>query len=68
MKGSGQIRMVKMGECLLIVVVMLVASPALAEDDNRCFLTGGGSTEIFFVPEDLEVGSDLGRLRISGNP
>ena len=45
--------------------LLLCASFVLGED-NRCFLTGGGSTESFFVLEDLPVGSVLGQLRVAG--
>ena len=41
----------------------LVAEPAHAQDDNRCFLDGGGSTETFFVKESLPAGSLIGGLR-----
>jgi hypothetical protein len=32
----------------------------------RCLLEGGGSTDSFFVREDLPVNSSLGKLRIIG--
>ena len=32
----------------------------------RCLLEGGGSSDSFFVREDLKVGSVIGRLRIFG--
>ena len=34
---------------------------------NRCFLSGGGSTDSFFVPENLPVGHLVGSLRVIGN-
>ena len=33
----------------------------------RCFLSGGGSTDSFFVPENLPVGHLVGSLRVIGN-
>ena len=46
---------------LLLLVVSVIAG-----EDDRCFLTGGGSTESFFVPEDFPVGSVLGHLSVIG--
>lgn len=34
----------------------------------RCFLRGGGSTESFFVREDLPIGAEIGTLRVIGDP
>ena len=48
-------------ELFLLLCVSFVVG-----EDNRCFLTGGGSTESFFVLEDLPVGSVLGQLRVAG--
>ena len=48
-------------ELLLVLCVSFVVG-----EDNRCFLTGGGSTESFFVLEDLPVGSVLGKLKVAG--
>ncbi|XP_017769674.1 PREDICTED: cadherin-related tumor suppressor-like [Nicrophorus vespilloides] len=36
--------------------------------DNRCFLENGGSSESFFVSEDLEIGSVIGHVRVHGDP
>ncbi|XP_053964268.1 protocadherin beta-11 isoform X2 [Anastrepha ludens] len=36
--------------------------------DSRCYLEGGGSAESFFANEDLQVGANIGKLRINGNP
>ena len=49
----------------MIALLLLVVS-VIAGEDDRCFLTGGGSTESFFVPEDLPVGSVLGHLGVIG--
>ena len=49
----------------MLALLLLVVS-VIAEEDDRCFLTGGGSTESFFVPEDLPVGSVLGHLGVIG--
>ena len=49
----------------MLALLLLVVSVTAGEDD-RCFLTGGGSTESFFVPEDLPVGSVLGHLGVIG--
>ena len=35
---------------------------------TRCFLRGGGSTESFFVREDLAIGAEIGTLRVIGDP
>ena len=50
-----------LAELLLLLCVTFVVG-----EDDRCFLTGGGSTESFFVLEDLPVGAALGRLRVAG--
>ena len=47
-------------------LVLLVGVSLVAGEDDRCFLTGGGSTESFFVLEDVSVGSVLGQLRVAG--
>ena len=51
---------------MLLQLVMLVGVALTAGQDNRCFLSGGGSTESFFVPESESVGSVLGQLRVIG--
>ena len=48
-------------ELLLLLCVSFVVG-----EDDRCFLTGGGSTASFFVLEDLPVESVLGQLRVTG--
>ncbi|XP_022254368.1 cadherin-3-like, partial [Limulus polyphemus] len=35
--------------------------------DNRCYLTSGGSSEIFTINEALPVDSILGRIQVNGN-
>ena len=45
--------------------LVLMASLALAQDE-RCLLDSGGSTQRFFVSEDLPVGSVLGKLSVKG--
>ena len=47
-------------------LVMMVGVALTTGQDNRCFLSGGGSTESFFVPESESVGSVLGQLRVIG--
>ena len=51
-----------LGGFLLATGVLLTTG-----EDDRCFLTGGGSTEIFFVLEDVPVGSVLGQLSVAGD-
>lgn len=51
--------------------LVLMASLALAlvsgqQTDERCLLDSGGSTQRFFVSEDLPVGSVLGKLSVKG--
>lgn len=36
--------------------------------DARCYLEGGGSAENLIAGEDLKLGSELGKLRINGDP
>ena len=63
------------------LLILLLAAGADAQTDNRsaslslppplvillrCFLEGGGSTDSFFVREDLAVNSVLGKLRVIG--
>lgn len=36
--------------------------------DNRCYLENGASSESFFVSEDLPVGSNVGQIRVHGDP
>ena len=36
------------------------------EPDERCLLDSGGSTQRFFVSEDLPVGSVLGKISVKG--
>ncbi|CAH1982952.1 unnamed protein product [Acanthoscelides obtectus] len=43
-------------------------SSAQGLEDNRCFLENGASSENFFVPEDLPVGSNIGQIRVHGDP
>ena len=47
-------------------LLMMVGVSLTAGQDNRCFLSGGGSTESFFVSENVTVGSVLGQLRVIG--
>merc|ERR1719458_285819 len=53
---------------LLLVQLLILAPVKLVHgEDNRCFLSGGGSTDSFFVPENLPVGHLVGSLRVIGN-
>ncbi|KAL3281094.1 hypothetical protein HHI36_004318 [Cryptolaemus montrouzieri] len=36
--------------------------------DNRCYLENDSSSESFFVPEDIPVGSTVGQVKILGDP
>ncbi|CAH0557101.1 unnamed protein product [Brassicogethes aeneus] len=36
--------------------------------DNRCYLENGASSESFFVSEDLAIGSNIGQVRVLGDP
>lgn len=49
-----------------MLALLLIVVSGIAGEDDRCFLTGGGSTESFFVPEDLPVGSVVGHLGVIG--
>ncbi|XP_071440055.1 protocadherin beta-9-like [Hetaerina americana] len=53
---------------LLVVAALALPRPTAAQvGDSRCYLEGGGSTESFFVSEDVPVGSIIGVLRIHGD-
>lgn len=49
-----------------MLALLLIVVSGIAGEDDRCFLTGGGSTESFFVPENLPVGSVVGHLGVIG--
>ena len=52
-----------------VVVVLLLVTTLTAvsgQSDDRCLLHSGGSTQRFFVSEDLPVGSVLGKLSVKG--
>ena len=49
---------------LLLVTTLTVVSGQ--QSDDRCLLHSGGSTQRFFVSEDLPVGSVLGKLSVKG--
>ena len=49
-----------------MLAILLLAVSVIGGEDDGCFLTGGGSTESFFVPEDVPVGSVLGHLSVKG--
>ena len=51
---------------LLALLSWLVVTRVGGQNDDRCFLEGGGSTDSFFVREDLEIDSVLGKLRVIG--
>ncbi|KAK2719745.1 cadherin EGF LAG seven-pass G-type receptor 2-like isoform X2 [Artemia franciscana] len=51
---------------LVWLSVLITGFSASSAQDNRCFLEKGGSSEIFFVGEDIEVGSVIGTLEILG--
>ena len=44
-----------------------ILPPTKSPFSSRCFLDGGGSTDSFFVREDLAVNSVLGKLRVIGD-
>ena len=48
---------------LTLTLVSLVSGQ---QADDRCLLDSGGSTQRFFVSEDLPVGSVLGKLSVKG--
>ena len=53
----------------LVLMASLVLALALVsgqQTDERCLLDSGGSTQRFFVSEDLPVGSVLGKLSVKG--
>ena len=50
---------------VLLLVTTLTAVSGQQSDD-RCLLDSGGSTQRFFVSEDLPVGSVLGKLSVKG--
>ncbi|KFM63488.1 Fat-like cadherin-related tumor suppressor-like protein, partial [Stegodyphus mimosarum] len=54
-----------------LLSVFLLNASAKADDfsqDDRCYLSNGGSSETFTVREDLPVGSIIGTLPIPGDP
>ena len=50
---------------VLVLTLSLILVSGQQEDD-RCLLDSGGSTQRFFVSEDLPVGSVLGKLSVKG--
>nr|XP_015921109.1 protocadherin Fat 4 isoform X2 [Parasteatoda tepidariorum] len=54
-----------------LLSIFLFVAFATADDfsqDDRCYLSNGGSSETFTVKEDLPVGSLIGTLPIPGDP
>ena len=55
---------------VVVVRVLLLVTTLTAvsgqQSDDRCLLDSGGSTQRFFVSEDLPVGSVLGKLSVKG--
>ena len=50
----------------LLVAMMTLTMVSGQQSDDRCLLDSGGSTQRFFVSEDLPVGSVLGKLSVKG--
>ena len=51
----------------LVTVMVRSQQPGDSPDsDDRCLLESGGSTQRFFVSEDLPVGSVLGKISVKG--
>ena len=50
----------------LLVAMMTLTMVSGQQADDRCLLDSGGSTQRFFVSEDLPVGSVLGKLSVKG--
>ena len=48
-------------------LLLLLGLTLVGSEDGRCFLSGGGSTESFFVPENTAVGSALGEMKVTGS-
>ena len=52
---------------LVVQSLMVLGGLVMAQrGDDRCLLESGGSTQRFFVKEDLPVGSVLGKLSVKG--
>lgn len=51
---------------VVVLLILMNESISSGQQDSRCFLEGGGSTESFFIKESLGVGSLIGTLRILG--
>ena len=52
----------------ILKYLALLPLMVISQQDNRCFLEGGGATETFFIKESLKVGRLLGTLRVIGEP
>ncbi|XP_076344001.1 protocadherin beta-11-like [Tachypleus tridentatus] len=52
---------------LVHLVSILLMGFGVVAQDNRCYLTSGGSSEIFTINEALPVDSILGRIEVNGN-
>ena len=50
----------------VLVVTLTLTMVSGQQADDRCLLDSGGSTQRFFVSEDLPVGSVLGELSVKG--
>ena len=50
----------------VVLCIMLQVILANTQTDKRCFLEGGWSTISFFVREDLDVNSVIGKIRAIG--
>ena len=51
---------------LVLMAILALALVSAQQTDERCLLDSGGSTQRFFVSEDLPVGSVLGKLSVKG--
>lgn len=50
-----------------LYTLLLFFLPVCSAQDNRCYLSGSGSTVNFFVPENITVDSVLGSLPVLGD-
>ena len=50
----------------VVLFLLLNVVFGMSQTDKRCFLEGGWSTISFFVREDLDVNSVIGKIRAIG--
>ena len=50
----------------VVLFLLLNVMGGRSQTDKRCFLEGGWSTISFFVREDLDINSVIGKIRAIG--